>query len=246
MRLSGARVLLTGASGGIGAAVAETLARRGARLVASGRDEAALAAAQLPAGTRTIVADLTNEAAVRRLAKQAGDLDVLVNNAGVGWYGTAAAMPCEDIRRLVEVNVLAPLLLTRLLLPGMADRGRGHIVFIGSVAGHLGVENEAVYSATKAAVRTYAEALRAEVRGHGIAVSTISPGAVATDFFAHRGAAYQRNWPPPLPVEAVAAAVASAVERDGREVFLPHWMRIPAMLHDRLPGLYRGLANKLG
>lgn len=239
-------MLLTGASGGIGAAVAATMVRRGARLVASGRDGDALADAQLPTGTRTIIADLTDEAAVRRLAKEAGDLDVLINNAGVGWYGTAADMPCDDIRRLVEVNMLAPLLLTRLVLPGMVERHRGHVVFIGSVAGHLAVENEAVYSATKAAVHTYAEALRAEVGRQGIAVSTISPGAVATDFFAHRGTAYQRSWPAALPAETVAAAVATAVERGDRQVFVPHWMRIPALLHDRLPGLYRGLANKLG
>jgi short-subunit dehydrogenase len=246
MRLSGARVLLTGASGGIGAAVATTLVQRGARLVVSGRDETALATAQLPAGTRTITADLTNEAAVRQLAKQAGDLDVLINNAGVGWYGSTAEMPCDDIRRLVEVNTLAPLLLTRLVLPGMAERRRGHVVFVGSVAGHLGVENEAVYSATKAAVRTYAEALQAEVRGQGIAVSTISPGAVATDFFAHRGTSYQRSWPAAVPPETVATAIANAIERGDRQVFVPQWMRLPALLHDRLPGLYRGLANKLG
>lgn len=246
MMISGSRVLITGASGGIGSAVTLAFARRGARLVVSGRDPAALQSTYLPEGTHAVVADLTDEDAVRNLAADAGEVDILVNNAGVGWYGNTADMPTPDIRRLVEVNTLAPLLLTRLLLPGMVERGMGHIVFIGSVAGHLGVENEAVYSATKAAVRTYAEALRAEIRQHRIGVSTVSPAAVATDFFRNRGTAYQRNWPPAMPADAVAAAVVHAVERSDKQVFLPHWMRLPALLHDGLPGLYRGLANKFG
>jgi short-subunit dehydrogenase len=246
MIITDARVLLTGASGGIGCALAALLVRRGARLIVSGRDPANLDAATLPAGVRAVAADLTDETAVRRLAHEAGDIDILINNAGLGWYGSTAQMACADVRRLVEVNMLAPLLLTRLLLPGMAERQRGHIVFIGSVAGHLGVENEAVYSATKAAVRTYAEALRAEVRRQGIGVSVVSPGAVATEFFAHRGAAYQRSWPPAVPADAVASAVVHAVERSDTQVFVPHWLRLPALLHDRLPAFYRGLANKLG
>lgn len=246
MKISGSRVLITGASGGIGSAVAVAFARRGARLIVSGRDPAALQSTYLPAGARAVVADLTDEGAIRKLAAEAGEIDILVNNAGVGWYGYAHDMPTVDIRRLVEVNLMAPLLLTRLLLPGMVARRQGHIVFIGSVAGHLGVENEAVYSATKAAVRTYAEALQAEVRRQRIGVSTVSPGAVATDFFRNRGAAYQRSWPPAVPADAVAAAVVHAVERSDKQVFVPHWMRLPALLHDGLPGLYRGLAKKFG
>ena len=246
MIVSGARVLLTGASGGIGCAVAALLVRRGARLILSSRHPIEMDAAKLPPGTRSVAADLTDEADVRRLAEEAGEIDVLVNNAGVGWYGFTAQMPCVDVRRLVEINMLAPLLLTRLLLPGMVERGQGHIVFVGSVAGHLGVENEAVYSATKAAVRTYAEALRAEVRRQGVGVSVVSPGAVATDFFQHRGAAYQRSWPPAVPAQAVAAAVVHAIERSDKQVFIPHWLRLPALLHDGLPAIYRGFANKFG
>lgn len=246
MIISGARVLLTGASGGIGCALAAAFLGRGARLAISGRNAGALEAAKLRPGVRAIVADLADEAEVARLADEAGEIDILVNNAGVGWYGSAASMPCSDVRRLVEVNLLAPLLLTRLLLPGMTKRRKGHVVFIGSVAGHLGVENEAVYSATKAALRTYAEALRAEVRRHGVGVSVVSPGAVATDFFQHRGSAYQRTWPPAVPPGVVADAVIHAVERSEKLVFVPHWLRLPTLLHDGLPGVYRGLSNKFG
>jgi short-subunit dehydrogenase len=258
MMISGARVLVTGASGGIGRALVDVFARRDARLVVSSRhpiDNASTGdmtnntnpdAVQPPPGARAIAADLTDEADVRKLALDAGDIDILVNNAGVGWYGDTAHMPCDDVRRLVDVNMVAPLLLTRLLLPGMVKRRRGHVVFIGSVAGHLGVENEAVYSATKAALRTYAEALRAEVRRQGIGVSVVSPGAVATKFFEHRGAAYQRSWPPAIPADAVAAAVIHAVERSDKQVFVPHWLRFPALLHDGLPAIYRGFANKFG
>jgi short-subunit dehydrogenase len=245
MKIPGARVLLTGASGGIGGALIETFAQRHARLVVSGR-HAAAGWMSSRSGIRPVVADLTDEDDVRRLAKVAGDIDILVNNAGVGWYGETAQMPCADVRRLVEVNMLAPMLLTRLLLPGMVKRRRGHVVFIGSVAGHLGVENEAVYSATKAAVRTYAEALRPELRKSGVRVSVISPGAVATDFFAHRGNPYQRSWPSAVSPDAVAAAVVHAIERSDAQVFVPHWLRLPALLHDSLPAVYRGLANKFG
>jgi len=244
--VSGARVLLTGASGGIGAAIAAAFARRGAELIMSGRDRNSMGAKAALPTTKVLVADLTDEVAVRRLAHEAGEVDILVSNAGVGWYGNTAEMPTSDVRRLVDVNLLAPLLLTRLLLPGMVERGRGHIVFIGSVAGHLGVENEAVYSATKAAVRTYAEALRSEVRGHGVGVSVVSPGAVDTGFFEHRGSPYQRTWPRPVAADGVAAAVLRAVEHSDRLVFVPHWMRLPALLHDGLPAVYRGLADKFG
>lgn len=246
MIISGARVLLTGASGGIGAAIAAAFSRRGAELIMSGRDRVGMGAKAALPTTKVIVADLTDEQAVRDLADEAGDVDILVSNAGVGWYGTTAQMPCAEVRRLVDVNVFAPLLLTRLLLPGMVERGRGHVVFIGSVAGHLGVENEAVYSATKAAVRTYAEALRSEVRRHGVGVSVVSPGAVDTPFFEHRGSPYQRSWPPPVAVDGVAAAVVRAVEHDDHLVFIPHWMRLPALLHDGLPAVYRGLADRFG
>jgi short-subunit dehydrogenase len=244
MLIADARVLLTGASGGIGCALVAALARRGARLVVSSRDPSRLEGAA--SNATFIAADLTDEEQVRGLAAAAGEVDILINNAGVGWYGNAAQMPCTDVRRLVEINMLAPLLLTRLLLPGMTARKRGHMVFVGSVAGHLGVENEAVYSATKAALRTYAEALRAEVRRQGVGVSVVSPGAVATKFFEHRGAAYQRNWPPAIPPAAVAAAVVHAVERSDKQVFVPHWLRFPALLHDGLPAIYRGFANKFG
>ncbi|MGH8888328.1 MAG: SDR family NAD(P)-dependent oxidoreductase [Acidothermaceae bacterium] len=244
--ISGARVLLTGASGGIGAAIAAAFTRKGAQLIMSGRDRRSMGVQAALPTTTVIAADLTDESAVRRLARDAGEVDVLVSNAGVGWYGSTADMPCGDLRRLVDINLLAPLLLTRLLLPGMVERGRGHIVFIGSVAGHLGVENEAVYSATKAAVRTYAEALRSEVRRHGVDVSVVSPGAVDTSFFEHRGSPYQRSWPRPVPADGVAAAVLRAVEHSDRLVFIPHWMRLPALLHDGLPAVYRGLADKFG
>jgi len=246
MIISGARVLLTGASGGIGCAIAAAFARRGAQMIISGRDKDALAAQALLPDTRAVVADLTDESDVRRLAKDAGEVDVLISNAGVGWYGNTAEMSPSDMHRLIDVNLLAPLLLTRLLLPGMTQRERGHIVFIGSVAGHLGVENEAVYSATKAAVRTYAEALRSEVRRHGVDVSIVSPGAVDTGFFAHRGSPYQRSWPRAVPPKAVANAVLQAVENSERQIFIPHWLRIPALLHDGLPAVYRGLADKFG
>lgn len=245
MLINDARVLLTGASGGIGCALAALLLKRGTRLTVTGRNREVLQT-EHSGGARVVCADLTDERSVHQLAETVGDIDVLINNAGAGWYGHTTDMSCADVRRLVEINLLAPLLLTRLLLPGMIERRRGHVVFMGSVAGHLGVEYEAVYSATKAALVAYAEALRAEVGSSGIAVSLISPGAVATEFFRRRGADYQRRWPPAVPPEIVADAVVRAIERRYPEIFVPHWLRIPALLHGGLPAVYRGLASRFG
>ncbi|MCL6538626.1 MAG: SDR family NAD(P)-dependent oxidoreductase [Acidothermus sp.] len=245
MRLSDARVLVTGAGGGIGQAIVSLVRLRGGRVVASCRSCHGLQSLGDQAD-RVIVADLSNPNEIRRLAAEAEPIDVLVNNAGAGWYGPTAHMSAGDLRRLVAVNLEAPLLLTRLLLPAMLERGRGHVVFISSVAGHLGVPQEAVYSATKAGLLAFAEALRSEVHSQGIGVSVVSPGAVATDFFRRRGAGYQRRWPPQVTPTTVARAVVRAIERDIDEVFVPSWLRIPALLHGGLPTLYRSLAARFG
>src|SRR5947208_1873178 len=120
MRLAGARVLITGASSGIGAATARAFAGSGVRLLLAGRDPERLAAVAAQTGGRALAGDLAD---ADDLAKRAGPVDVLVNNAGQGWAGPFARMPATDFERLVEVNLSAPIRLTRLLLPGMIDEG---------------------------------------------------------------------------------------------------------------------------
>jgi short-subunit dehydrogenase len=241
MRLSGARVLITGASSGIGAATAREMARAGARLVLAGRDRQRLDAVAAETGGRVIAGDLAWD--VARLASRAGPVDVLVSTAGAGWAGPLTRMPGKAVDRLAAVNLTAPIQLTRLLLPGMVERG-GHVVFVSSIAGSVGVREEAVYSATKAGLIVFAEGLRHEVRGVG--VSVVVPGVVDTPFFVRRGRAYDRRWPRPVPPERVARAVVSAVERNRAECYVPCWLRLPSRLRGAAPGVFRSLSGRFG
>ncbi|ETK37207.1 hypothetical protein MPTA5024_05095 [Microbispora sp. ATCC PTA-5024] len=171
-------------------------------------------------------------------------MDVLVANAGEGWSGPLAAMPDGTLERLVAVNLTAPMRLTRLLLPAMAERGRGHLVYVASIAGALGVREEAVYAATKAGLLAFAESLRYEAPGVGVTV--VLPGVVDTPFFERRGRPYTRSRPAPVPPARVAAAVVAAVERGRAEVYVPGWLRVPARLRGAAPGTFRALARRFG
>ncbi|MBE3012888.1 SDR family NAD(P)-dependent oxidoreductase [Microbispora sp. NEAU-D428] len=242
MRLAGARVLVTGASSGIGAATALELSARGARLVLSGRDQEALAGVAARTGGEVLPADLSDPSA--DLAVRAGRVDMLVACAGEGWSGPLARMSGGTAERMIAVNLTAHVQLTRLLLPGMLERGRGHLVYVASIAGVVGVREEAVYAATKAGLLAFAESLRYEVPGVG--VTAVVPGVVDTPFFARRGRPYTRRRPAPVPPERVARAIAVAVERDRAEVYVPAWLRLPARLHGAAPGAFRVLARRFG
>ncbi|MEZ0075966.1 SDR family NAD(P)-dependent oxidoreductase [Planotetraspora sp. GP83] len=246
MRLEGARVLITGGSSGIGAATARAMAGKRACLVLSGRDERRLQAIASETGGRAVPADVITDAA--GLAERAGPVDVLVSNAGEGWAGPLTAMPDDAIERVIAVNLTAPITLAKLLLPAMIERGRGHVVFVASIAGAVGVPGEAVYSAAKAGLLVFAESLRQEAAGMcaGIGVSVVLPGVVDTPFFARRGAPYARRWPAPIPPERVARAITRTVERDQAEAFVPGWLRLPARLRGAAPGPFRVLAALSG
>jgi short-subunit dehydrogenase len=245
--LAGSTALVTGASSGIGAATAELLGRRGARVLLTGRDETALRRVAEATGGDHLAVDLGADGGPQRVADwAAGAVDVLVCNAGVGWAGRLVDMPAAEVDRLVRVNVLATLRLAGELLPGMVERGRGHLVLVSSIAGCLGVAEEAVYAATKAALRTFADSVRYEVAGSGVGVSVVVPGVVDTAFFDRRGTPYPRRRPQPRPPEEVARAVVDAVERNRAEVFVPRWLRLPARLHGALPGLVRTLQRRFG
>ncbi|MBB2740953.1 UNVERIFIED_ORG: short-subunit dehydrogenase [Microbispora rosea subsp. rosea] len=242
MRLAGARVLVTGASSGIGAATALELSARGARLVLSGRDQEALAGVAARTGGEILPADLSDPSA--DLAVRAGRVDMLVACAGEGWSGPLARMSGGTAERMIAVNLTAHVQLTRLLLPGMLERGRGHLVYVASIAGVVGVREEAVYAATKAGLLAFAESLRYELPGVG--VTAVVPGVVDTPFFARRGRPYTRRRPAPVPPERVARAIAVAVERDRAEVYVPAWLRLPARLRGAAPGAFRVLARRFG
>lgn len=249
MRLTGAVVLVTGASSGIGAALVRRLATAGSRVIAAGRDPDRLARLAAETGATTLPADLARPGAGRELAERAlarhRRVDVLVNNAGVGWAGAFAGMADQVADELLAVNLRAPIELTRALLPGMCRHG-GQLVFVGSIAGRLGVGGEAVYAASKAGLDAFAESLRLELAGRGVTVTMIVPGVVDTPFFVRRGRPYDRRRPRPLPAELAAAALADAIARDRAEVYVPGWLRLPVAVRGALPALYRRLATRFG
>jgi short-subunit dehydrogenase len=243
------RVLVTGASSGIGAASAARLAAAGARLLLHGRDAAALARVAAGTGGRALLADLADPDGPRALAEQvraAGGVDVVVHNAGIGWAGPLAAMDGTDVRRLVAVNLVAPIELTRALLPDLLARGAGTLVFVTSIAGRAGVAEEAVYAATKAGLDVFAESLRLELAGTGVRVCVVVPGVVDTPFFARRGVPYQRRRPRPVPASRVADAVLAAATRGRAEAYVPRWLRLAVGVRSVAPGAYRALATRFG
>lgn len=182
-------VLVTGASSGIGRACAEAFARAGARLLLCARRTERLAelAARLDAETHTFALDVRDRSEVERaiatLPAEWAAVDVLVNNAGLaaGLEGVQAGAP-EDWERMIDTNVKGLLWVTRAVLPGLIARGGGHVVNIGSLAGHETYPGGAVYCATKSAVRSITEGLRMDLLGTGVRVSTVDPGMVETEF----------------------------------------------------------------
>jgi short-subunit dehydrogenase len=263
MRLTGAVALVTGGSSGIGAATARALAAAGARLLIAGRDASRLHAVASQTGGMALPCDLASAtgpadlatAALRAAAGLApagagtageAGIDILVNNAGVGWAGPLGEITAAKAAELVAVNLTAPMELARLLVPGMAARHRGRVVFVSSIAGVTGVRGEAVYSATKAGLAAFAESLSYELSGQGVRACLIVPGVIDTPFFDRRGRPYDRRRPVPIPAERVARAVVSCLEHDRAVAYVPGWMRGPAWLHGAAPGVFRALAARFG
>jgi short-subunit dehydrogenase len=250
MRLAGAVALVTGGSSGIGAAIARALATAGAQLLIAGRDADRLASVAEQTGGLPLQADLGTPDGPAELAaaalRAAGRIDLLVNNAGIGWAGPIEQLTAAKADELIAVNLTAPIHLTRLLAPGMAERRHGRIVFVSSIAGATGVRGEAVYAAGKAGLACFAESISYELAGRGVGVSLIVPGVVDTPFFERRGRPYERRRPVPIHSERIAHAVIAATERNRSVVFVPRWMRFPARLHGLAPGAFRALASRFG
>ncbi|MER6344356.1 SDR family NAD(P)-dependent oxidoreductase [Streptomyces sp. NPDC001532] len=242
--------LVTGASSGIGAATARRFAEGGWHLLLSGRDRDRLAETAVGASADVLPADLAVPGGPRLLARSAlaatGRVDVLVAGAGIGWAGPFAAMPHDAIDGVLGVDLAATLHLVREVLPAMVEAGRGRVVLVGSIAGCVGVREEAVYSAAKAGVAAFADALRQEVRGTGVGVTLVVPGPVDTEFFARRGTPYRRSRPRPTSPDSVARTVWEAVRRERDEVYVPGWMSLPGRVRGLAPGLYRRLLHRFG
>src|SRR5437763_14110260 len=245
MRWNGSVAVVTGASRGIGRAVARTAAARGARvgLVARTRQDLEAVLAEIGGRGAIATADMADreqaEAAIEALASELGPVEILVNNAGVGAYGPVLDAPVEDFERLMRVNYFSAVYATKAVLPSMVERGRGHIVNLASVAGRFGAPLEAAYSASKFAMVGFTEALAFEVGPRGVGVSMVNPGPVDTEFFERRGHPYARSRPKPVPAERVAAAVIDVVEHNRLERIIPPSLRPALVFKDMLPPLYR-------
>lgn len=241
MELDGKTAILTGATGGLGRTIAKALAARGATLVLSSRraEELEQLAGSLPGvGHTTVVCDLAEEGAALALLAQAGDVDVLVANAALPGSGRLDSFSQDEIGRALRVNLESPVRMTRELLPGWQERGSGHFVFISSMSGFVALPRSSIYAATKFGLRGFALNLREDLRGSGVGVSVISPGAIReAGMFAESGAA-----PPPgmgtgTP-EQVASAVVRAIERDKSEIPV-------APLHQRVLARFAMLAPEI-
>ncbi|MBB1259842.1 SDR family oxidoreductase [Streptomyces alkaliterrae] len=219
--------LVTGASSGIGAAVAAALVARGHRVLGTSRDPASVAE-PLP-GVEYLALDLADESSLVSCAEAAGPVDILVNNAGESQSGPLEELPMELVRRVFELNVFGAVRLTQLVLPGMRARRYGRVVMVGSMLASFPLAYRSSYVASKAALRGFASAARREVSGFGVAVTTVEPGAVNTGISERRTghlapaspysdgyrtmlAALNANERGGVPAERVAATVVRAIE----------------------------------
>jgi len=226
--------VVTGASSGIGRAVAGELARRGFTLTLIARRESRLRelAEALPVRTAIDVVDLADPAAVdaacERLGRsELGPVDVLVNNAGYGENATVLALEEPDHRRLMQVNYFAPLALIRSVLPGMVERRRGHVINIASIATKFGPGGHGAYTAAKSALVALTQSLAVEHRGQGVHLSYVNPGLIRTEFFerpsyrALADAVARRA----LPAELAARHIVALLDRPRLEICVPRRYR---------------------
>ncbi len=230
MTLAGKASIVTGASSGIGGATARLLAKEGCNVVLAARREDRLnaLAAELGEGTLAVPADVTDPAAcaalVARTVERFGSLDVLINNAGLGLYGSIAEGNPEDWRKMFDVNVLGVLYTTRAAVRQMLRQGSGDVVFISSLAGRrVPRADGTVYAATKHAVNAIADGLRMDVHEKGVRVINVEPGLVRTEFpessYPSAEEYYAQREYTPLEAEDVAAAVVYALNQPPRVSF---------------------------
>lgn len=247
MGLVGGKVLLTGATGGIGHAIARAFAARGATLILTGRRAEVLEPLAEELGARALACDLSSREEVGRLAAEAAGIDVLVANAALPASGLLTELSQEEIDRMLEVNLRAPVALARALAPEMIARGSGHMVFVSSLAGKAASPASSIYSATKFGLRGFALGLREDLQGHGVGVSAVLPGFIrGAGMFADAKIDLPRGVGTRSP-EDVAAGVIRAVERNRAEVEVaPASLRIGASFAGVVPQLAAAVSRRMG
>jgi short-subunit dehydrogenase len=234
---TGPVAIVTGASSGIGAATARELARRGMRVVVAARRTAELEAMAVSIRDQggdaiAIPVDISNAAQVQSLVERThdvfGGVDVLVNNAGIGWTKLLVRSSYEEIINLININLTGAVLMTRAVLPGMLERDRGAIINVSSVCGRVAVEP--LYSAAKYGIRGFSLSLRRQLAGTKVSVSLVSPGNIRTEM--------TKDIDEPMAEpEIVARAIGNVIERPRREVIVPIKHYATVLLEQELPGL---------
>ncbi|TDC68951.1 SDR family NAD(P)-dependent oxidoreductase [Actinomadura sp. GC306] len=247
MELGGATVLVTGATGGIGRALAVALADRGGHLVLTGRRADVLEPLAERLGGRAVVADLADREAAERLLDEVGRVDVLVANAALPASGLLDEYSMTEIDRVLDVNLRAPIVMAKLAGAQMAERGRGHLVFVSSLAGKTASGHASLYNATKFGMRGFALALREDMRPHGVGVSTVFPGFIRdAGMFADAGVTLPKGVGTRTPRD-VARATVRAIERNIAEVDVaPLGLRLGARLGGVAPGLSAVVQRRAG
>ena len=241
--------LVTGATGGIGQAIARALHERGSRLLISGRRADVLEPLADELGVQALTCDLSSREDVARLceAAVAAGVDVLVANAALPASGELTDLTPEQIDRILEVNLRAPIALARALAPLMIDRGHGHMVFISSLSGKVAAPASSLYSATKFGLRGFALGARADLRPHGVGVSVVLPGFIRdAGMFSDADVALPRGVGTRSPQD-VAVAVIRAVTRNRAEVEVaPIGLRLGASFASVAPELAAAVSRRLG
>ena len=247
--LAGATVLVTGATGGLGQAIARELSARGARLRLTGRRSEVLEPLAAELDAVSLVCDLTDRAAVQRLADDAlaAGVDVLVANAGMPASGELTDLDGEQVDRMLDVNLRAPIALAHRLAPAMAARGRGQLVFVSSLSGVVTSPASPIYSATKFGLRGFALGLREDLRRSGVGVSLVVPAFIRdAGMYADANVALPPGVRTRAP-EDVAAAVLRAIERNPAEVYVtPLSLRVGAAVGSVAPAPAAAVSRLMG
>lgn len=240
-------MLLTGATGGLGDAIARELHGRGARLILTGRRIDVLEGLATELDARALATDLDDRAQVDRLLEEAGEVDILVANAALPGSGRLDDFDMDEVDRTLEVNLRAPIAMARALAPKMAERGAGHLLFVSSLSGKAATPLSSLYNATKFGLRGFALGLRPELRSQNVGVSVVCPGFIRdAGLFAESGA----KLPPGVGTRSphdVAHAVAEAIERNRAEVDVaPLSLRVGTVFAGVAPGIAATVTRKTG
>jgi short-subunit dehydrogenase len=247
MQIARMTALVTGATGGIGQAIARELAARGASLVLTGRRADVLESLVTELGGRAIVADLADREAAALVLDESGPVDILVANAALPASGPLTGFSTDAIDRALDVNLRVPVMMARLAADEMVSRRQGHLVFVSSLSGKVATGGASLYNATKFGLRGFAQALRAELKPHGVGVSAIYPGFIRdAGMFAETNVTLPRGVGTRTPGD-VARAVSRAIERDIADIdVLPLSMRVGAKAAVVAPGLAARVQRMMG